>query len=53
MDIRERYRRWRSYRRVVRELREYSNDELAELGMSPYDIESIAIRTVDGMPMQR
>jgi uncharacterized protein YjiS (DUF1127 family) len=39
----ERYRRWRRYRTTVAELRQYSDGELIELGISRYDIEQVAL----------
>jgi uncharacterized protein YjiS (DUF1127 family) len=42
MDVTERYRRWRRYRTMVRELREYSHNELTELGIARQDIERVA-----------
>jgi uncharacterized protein YjiS (DUF1127 family) len=36
----ERYRRWRKYRATVAELRQYSDSELVELGIS---IEQVAL----------
>ncbi len=38
----ERYRRWRQYRRTAAELRQYTDSELVELGISRYDIEQVA-----------
>jgi uncharacterized protein YjiS (DUF1127 family) len=38
----ERYRRWRRYRRTATELRQYTDSELVELGISSYDIEAVA-----------
>jgi uncharacterized protein YjiS (DUF1127 family) len=40
--IRERLRRWRRYRTVVRELQEYGHRELGELGIARNDIARIA-----------
>jgi uncharacterized protein YjiS (DUF1127 family) len=42
MDVTERYRRWRRYRTMVRELRSYSHHELTELGIARQDIERLA-----------
>ena len=38
----ERYRRWRQYRNTAAELRQYTDSELVELGISRYDIEEVA-----------
>jgi uncharacterized protein YjiS (DUF1127 family) len=38
----ERSRRWRKYRTVAAELRQYSASEMVELGISRADIDSIA-----------
>jgi uncharacterized protein YjiS (DUF1127 family) len=40
--MRERLRRWRHYRRTVRELQEYRHHELSELGIARSDIDRIA-----------
>jgi uncharacterized protein YjiS (DUF1127 family) len=42
MDVTNRYRRWRRYRSMVRELKGYSQHELAELDISQRDIERVA-----------
>ncbi|MEH6725804.1 MAG: DUF1127 domain-containing protein [Hyphomicrobiales bacterium] len=38
----ESYRNWRQYRKTVGELSRLSRRELDDLGIAPYDIESIA-----------
>jgi uncharacterized protein YjiS (DUF1127 family) len=38
----ERYRRWLRHRTTMAELRQYSDSELVELGISRYDIEDVA-----------
>jgi uncharacterized protein YjiS (DUF1127 family) len=45
--IDERYRRWRQYRTVAAELRQYSAAELTELGISEADISSVAHEAAD------
>jgi uncharacterized protein YjiS (DUF1127 family) len=42
LDLRERYRRWRQYRTMVAELRQYSAGQITELGIADADIESVA-----------
>lgn len=42
LEIAVRYRRWREYRKVVAELRQYSGAEITELGISHYDVERVA-----------
>jgi uncharacterized protein YjiS (DUF1127 family) len=37
-----RFQRWRRYRRIVRELQDYSNHELSELGIARVDIGRLA-----------
>ncbi|MDY8110588.1 DUF1127 domain-containing protein [Fulvimarina sp. 2208YS6-2-32] len=46
MDIVKSYRNWRRYRDTVKELDRLSQRELNDLGISRYDIPSIARRTV-------
>jgi uncharacterized protein YjiS (DUF1127 family) len=41
-DLRERYRRWRQYRTMVAELRQYSAGQITELGIADADIENVA-----------
>lgn len=41
-----RFSRWRRYRQMVRELRDFSNHELSELGFARQDIERIAYKAV-------
>lgn len=41
-NLSERYRRWREYRTVAAELRQYAAAELTELGISEADIETVA-----------
>lgn len=42
MNIRENFRNWQQYRRTYNELNRLSNRELADLGISRYDIPRIA-----------
>ena len=42
LNLGERYRRWRQYRTVAAELRQYSGNQLSELGIAEADIETIA-----------
>jgi len=42
MEIRDRIRRWRRYRNMVRELESYTPAELIELGIARPDIARIA-----------
>ena len=46
MDIVRSYSNWRRYRETVNELNRLSQRELADLGISRYDIPTIARRTV-------
>ncbi|MCK5933132.1 protein of unknown function [Fulvimarina manganoxydans] len=46
MDIVRSYNNWRRYRETVNELNRLSQRELADLGISRYDIPTIARRTV-------
>ncbi|EAU40563.1 MULTISPECIES: DUF1127 domain-containing protein [Fulvimarina] len=46
MDIVRSYKNWRRYRDTVKELDRLSQRELNDLGISRYDIPSIARRTV-------
>jgi uncharacterized protein YjiS (DUF1127 family) len=46
MTIIERFRHLRRYRMIVRELRDYSDHELNELGIARSDIERFAYATV-------
>ena len=41
----EKYRSWRRYRRTYDELSRLSNRELDDLGITRYDIESVARRS--------
>lgn len=41
----ENYRAWRRYRRTLDELNQLSTRELNDLGISPYDVRSIARRS--------
>jgi uncharacterized protein YjiS (DUF1127 family) len=40
--LRTRYSRWQRYSRTVTELERLSNRELADLGLTPYDIPRVA-----------
>jgi uncharacterized protein YjiS (DUF1127 family) len=44
MNITSRIQKWRNYRRTVNELSKLSNRELEDLGLSRYDITSVARR---------
>lgn len=44
--IRSRYNRWQRYNRTVRELNGLSNRDLADLGLTRFDIERIAREAV-------
>lgn len=46
MSIGKRYRRWRRYRAMVRELQGYSPVELKDLGISRVDIDRVAFDAV-------
>ena len=41
-----RFQRWRRHRRMVRELNDYSNHELSELGIARADIGRIALDAI-------
>ena len=40
--IRDRYNRWQRYSRTTRELSNLSNRDLADLGLTRFDIERVA-----------
>jgi uncharacterized protein YjiS (DUF1127 family) len=40
--LKSRYARWQRYRRTLAELERLSPRELADLGLSPYDIQRVA-----------
>ena len=42
MNIASKYQKWRSYRRTYNELSKLSNRELEDLGLSRFDITSVA-----------
>jgi uncharacterized protein YjiS (DUF1127 family) len=44
MNIASKYQKWRSYRRTYNELSKLSSRELEDLGISRYDIASVARR---------
>jgi len=44
MNITTRFQKWRSYRRTYNELSKLSGRELEDLGISRYDIASVARR---------
>lgn len=44
MNITTRFQKWRSYRRTYNELSRLSGRELEDLGISRYDIASVARR---------
>lgn len=50
MKMRERYRLWRRYRRMVRELGDYRHHELSDLGIARADIDRLAYDAVYGSP---
>ena len=50
MDITERYRRWRRYRTMVRELQSYTHRELSDLGIARQDIEQIFNELLAALP---
>lgn len=52
MTIRERYKLWRRYRRMARELGDYRHHELAELGVAEADINRLAYDAVYGVPTE-
>ena len=51
MTIKERYRKWRRYRIMVRELADYRSFELGELGIARVDINRLAYDAVYGHPI--
>ncbi|TAN09337.1 MAG: DUF1127 domain-containing protein [Rhizobiaceae bacterium] len=46
MNLINNYRNWRRYRETVNELSRLSNRELADLGISRYDIRYVARKAV-------
>lgn len=45
MTLRDRYRRWRLYTQTVEELRQCTDRDLADMGLSRADIRSVARRS--------
>ena len=45
MNIATKFQKWRNYRRTFNELSKLSTRELDDLGLSRYDIPSVARRT--------
>jgi len=50
MKMRERYRLWRQYRRMVREVGDYRHHELSDLGIARADIDRLDFDAVYGLP---
>lgn len=48
--LRTAFARRRLYNQVLNELEAYSDRELADLGLSRYDLHDVALQAVDAMP---